>query len=65
MWIRAYSPADGHEFRNIESPFAEFELRHERLTLTDALAQFRLRDAGVLPSLHQQVDYSQVKVGTK
>ncbi|MET3663133.1 hypothetical protein ABID44_003488 [Aquamicrobium ahrensii] len=63
--ISAYGPTDENKLCYVESPFAEFDLRDERLTLIDALAQFRLRDAGVLSSLHEQFDYPQVEIGTK
>jgi hypothetical protein len=63
--VSAYRLADGHEFRDIESPFPEFEFRHERLTLPDPLSQFSLCYTGVLSRLHQQLDHAQIKVGPK
>lgn len=47
MWISANRFAYRDELRNVESPLAEFEFRHECLALTDALAQFcRMRCPG-------------------
>ena len=63
--ISAYCPAHDYELRNVEATLAEFEFRHEGLALTDALPQFSLRNTSVLASLHQQLDHSQVEVGTK
>lgn len=63
--ISAYHSADSDKLRNIESPFPEFEFGHKGLSLPDPLPQFRLRDASVLPSLHKQLDHSQVEIGSK
>ena len=65
MRVNAYSAANGHEFSHIESPFAEFEFRYECLALTDALAEFKLRDASIPPRLNQPLDNSSVEVGSK
>ena len=54
-----------YEFRNVETALPQLELRHEGLALPDAPPQFSLRNTGVLASLHQQLDHSQIKVGTK
>lgn len=63
--ISAYSPTDGHEFRNVESSFPKLEFRHKCLTLSEAFPKLYLRDAGVLASLHKQFDHSLIEVGTK
>ncbi len=63
--VRAYGPADSHEFCNVESALTKLELRYERLTLPKALSKLDLRDADVLSSLHEQFDHSHVEVGTK
>jgi len=65
MRIGTDGSADGYKLRHIKSPFAEFEFRYECLALTDALAQFNLCYAGVLSSLHKQLDHSQIKIGSK
>lgn len=62
--ISSNRPADRNKFRNVESAFAQLELGHEGLALPEALAQLHLRYARVLPSLHQQVDYAAIEIGT-
>ncbi len=49
VWIGVNCPTNHNELRNIESPFAEFELRHERLTLIDALPKLYLSRIAIQP----------------
>lgn len=65
MWVGPNRPTYSNELCDIESAFAKLELRHESLPLPEAFPKFDLRDARVLSSLHEQVDHSLVKVGTK
>ena len=58
-------PTDNDELRHVESSFPEFEFRHESLTLPETFPEFHLRDAGVLPSLHEQFDHSLVEIRSK
>jgi hypothetical protein len=54
----------GHKLRRVESPFPEFELRNERLALSDPLPELGLCQSGILTSLHEQLDHASVEVGT-
>lgn len=65
MWVDANRSCYRHELGRIESPFAEFELRHERLPLANAFAELGLGDASVLASLHKQLNHSLVEIGSK
>lgn len=65
MRISADRPTDLNKFSGVKSELSEFNLRHECLPLSDALAQFCLCNTGVLTRLHKQFDYSQIKIGSK
>jgi hypothetical protein len=60
FWVDANGLGYGDKFSHVEPPLAKFEFGHERLTLPEAFAQFHLRYACVLTSLHKQFDYSPV-----
>jgi len=65
MGIDTDRSADNHEFCNVESSFAEFEFRHERLPLPDTFPKLHLCYARVLSSLYQQLDHSLIEFGAK
>lgn len=65
MRIGANRSRDCKELGNVQSPLAEFELGHECLALPETLPKFYLRDACVLPSLHEQFDHSLIEIRSK
>jgi hypothetical protein len=65
VWIGPYRPANLHELSGIEPPFAQFDFRHERLSLANSSAKLNLGDAGILSSLDEKLDHPLVEVGPK
>jgi hypothetical protein len=63
--VNAYRFANQYKLRHVQTPFSQFKLGHESLSLADPLTKFSLGDAGVLASLHQQLDHSLIEVGSK
>ena len=63
--ISPYRSANFNELGDIKTPLTKFELRDERLSLPEKLAEFHLRYARILTSLHKQLDQFPVKIGTK
>lgn len=65
MRIRSYCSADFEEFRDVEPPLAEFDLRHECLAGADALSQLRLGEIGRLARGNQRIDEASVNSRVK
>ena len=65
VWISTNRSTDGYEFRNVETAFAQFKLRYERLALPKPLPQLHLRYTGLLSSCDKQLDHPAVEVGAK
>lgn len=57
--------AECNEFGHVYPPLPQFNLRDERLPLTESPSNFGLRDARRLPRLHEVPNYSQVEIGSK
>ena len=49
-----------HELCRIQAPFAEFELRHERLSLPDPLSEFDLRNVCSFSRSYEAIDHSTI-----
>ena len=64
MRIGADRAANLHKLRYVYSPLAKLNFRDECLSLSDALSQFDLRDARVLPSLNEPLDDALIKIGS-
>lgn len=64
-WVNPDSSAEFEEFRDIQPPFPEFDLRYERLPLPNASSQLSLGYASVFSSLDKPLDDTLIKFGSK